>query len=234
MPPKRNVRKMNSELKQALFSDTERFEMFFAAHWKKIAVIAVAAALLAAIIFGIWMAWRNARKQAAAELADAATVTELTAALQKHPSEPGTPVARFRLARLYIEAKDYDAAMAELGAIAEFPGVDPLLANSARLTGAYMLELKNELVRAAAAFDAIGGDSTVAAGIRAEADYAAARLHIAGRAFDAAGAALKRAAGLVENDPAVFHYKNLCRQLEIALANHEFDVQAAKPEPAAK
>ena len=77
MPPKRNVRKMNSELKQALFSDTERFEMFFAAHWKKIAVIAVAAALLAAIIFGIWMAWCNARKQAAAELADAATVTEL-------------------------------------------------------------------------------------------------------------------------------------------------------------
>ena len=48
-----NKKKINAEIGQALFSDTERFEMWFATYWKPACIVAIIIAVLVAVIFGI-------------------------------------------------------------------------------------------------------------------------------------------------------------------------------------
>ena len=67
-----NKKKIDAEIGQALFSDTERFEMWFATYWKPACFVAIIAAVLAAVIFGIATARSSADRKAAFELTDAA------------------------------------------------------------------------------------------------------------------------------------------------------------------
>ena len=47
----KQTQQMNAEMSSALFSERERFEMLFADHWKKAAVIGVLIALVVALAF---------------------------------------------------------------------------------------------------------------------------------------------------------------------------------------
>ena len=69
---KKQAQQMNSEMSSALFSETERFEMLFADHWKKVAVIGVAAAVVIALTFVAWNMARGANIRATHAFADAA------------------------------------------------------------------------------------------------------------------------------------------------------------------
>ena len=56
---KSKEKQINAALEQTLFNDVERFEIWFAAQWKRIAVLAVLAAVAVAAVFGV-MSYRRA------------------------------------------------------------------------------------------------------------------------------------------------------------------------------
>ena len=128
-----NKKKMDAEIGQALFSDTERFEMWFATYWKPACIVAIAASILAAIVFWIASARSSADRKAAFELTDAATAAEISAALKKHPDHAGAAMARFRLATIQLAEKNYKDAVAEFDKIANTSGVDTSLAAQAKI-----------------------------------------------------------------------------------------------------
>ena len=109
---KEKNRKLNAELSRALMNDVERLELGFATYWRQIAVVAVIAAIVVALVFWGFSHSRRTAREAAFTLADASTVTELAAALDKYGDQPGAAAARFRLAKLRIDVKEYDAALA--------------------------------------------------------------------------------------------------------------------------
>ena len=131
-----NNKKIDAEIGQALFSDTERFEMWFATYWKPAIIVAIVAAVLAAIVFWIASARSSADRKAAFELADASTAAEITAALKKHGSHSGAAMARFKLAKIQLEAKKYKEAVAEFDKIGNASGADATLAAKSTLASA--------------------------------------------------------------------------------------------------
>ena len=150
-----NNKKIDSEIGQALFSDTERFEMWFAAYWKPVTVVAVILAVLTAVVFWVATARSAAERKAAFELADAATEAELTAVLKKYPDHAGSAVARFRLAKLFLDAKKYQEALKELDAFANASGADATLAAQAKMAAGYACELSNNIKDAIPRFLAV-------------------------------------------------------------------------------
>ena len=230
---KSREKQINAALEQTLFNDVERFEFWFAARWKRIAVFAVLAAVAVAAIFGI-RSWRRAEeRRAASAFADATTIEALTGALRKYAGHKGEALARFRLAGLCIEAKKTADALVQLNAIAADGDADPSLRGQSQLLAAYLQEDSGKLAEAAAAFRRVAAEGSYAPALRCEAGYAAGRLLISLRRFDEAGAVLRNASALGTAGSTGNYWKAQAGDLLLALDNGEF---AAKPvvKPAAK
>ena len=73
-------KQLDAALSHALMNDMERIEYGFATYWKQIVIAAVAVVIVIAAVFGYFAVSRNAAREAAFALADAATVDELNAA----------------------------------------------------------------------------------------------------------------------------------------------------------
>lgn len=174
---KTDSKTMNREIGNALFSDNERFEMFFAANWKKILVVALAAVVAITAIFAVRMHLSNTKKQAAAKLVEASTVTALEKALAENADAVGADAARFRLAGMYISEKKYDQARQVFDKLAA-TAAEPELRDKARLSAAYMLEMAGKNAEAAQSFVAIAAPGATLPAVRAEAAYSAGRLFI--------------------------------------------------------
>ena len=170
-------RKLNAELSRALMNDVERLELGFATYWRQIAAVAVIAAIVVALIFWGFSYSRRSAREAAFTLADASTVTELTAALDKYGDKPGAAAARFRLAKLRIDAKEYAAALEDLRTLIASAPAEPLLGN-ARLAEAYLLEIMDKPETAAGLFAELGRSMDLSSTLRAEANFSAGRLFI--------------------------------------------------------
>ena len=171
----KNKRAIDREIKNTIFNDTERFELWFAANWRKLSIAAVAAAAIVAVVFGINAAQRSADRKAAAEFADAANADELAAAIAKNDDRPGVQLARYRLASMQLEAGKTDAAIKELNLIAADSNCDPALRSKALLTISYVQEKNGKIAEAAAGFKAIFDNTAFAAATRSEAGFAAGR-----------------------------------------------------------
>ena len=185
-------KQLDAALSHALMNDMERIEYGFATYWKQIVIAAVAVVIVIAAVFGYFAVSRNAAREAAFALADAATVDELNAALDKYADVPGVAAVRFRLAKLLSADKKYDEALQELTAVKAAKPGEPLL-GMAMLSMAYIQELKGSYEAAAAEFEAIGALPEVSAGVRAEACTNAGRLYLQLKELNKAAAALKRA-----------------------------------------
>ena len=173
---KKNSKALNAEIENALFNDVERWEMFFAAHWKQILAVACAVVVAVTAIF----AWHHysvkAKHTAAEQLGAANTVAELQNAVAKYPDAPGVAFARYRMAQLLIEEKKYDQAVSELAKVAS--AADASLRRKARLTEAYAIELSGKLENAAVKFAALGTVPDASPAIKCEAIYSAGRLYV--------------------------------------------------------
>jgi hypothetical protein len=223
-----NKKKIDAEIGQALFSDTERFEMWFATYWKPACFVAIIAAVLAAVIFGIATARSSADRKAAFELTDAATVSEISAALKKHPNHAGAAIARFRLAKLQLDAKNYKDAIAEFDKIANASGVDATLAGKAKLASGYACELAGKKKEAVPRFLAVESNLELPAALRAEAGYNAGRLLIQTGDEKQAKTVLGRTGMISGNTQTVSYWTGNAKQMLIGIDNGEYKKAASK------
>ena len=227
-----NKKKIDAEIGQALFSDTERFEMWFATYWKPATAAALVIAVLAAIIFWIASARSSAEKKAAFELADAASVEEISAALKKHSGHAGAAAARFRLAKLQMEAKKYQEASKEFDKVANISGADATLVAKAKLASGYACELAGSYKDAISRFLAVEGNFDLPAALRAEAGYCAGRLLLKAGDVKQAKTVLGRTGIIAGKTPAVAYWTENAKQTLIAIDNGEY-IKAAPAKKAA-
>ena len=160
----------------ALFSDRERFEMWFTENWKKTAIISLAVVIAVSLAFGIVGKISENKAAGAAELSAATTVDALKAALEKHPDNPASPMARLRMANMLFDAERYTDAAAYLKQIADDANADPTLIATAKLNSAKALELSGKLEEAAKAFSSSAAASSGNFSIKCESAFSAARL----------------------------------------------------------
>ena len=223
-----NKKKIDAEIGQALFSDTERFEMWFATYWKPACFVAIIAAVLAAVIFGIATARSSADRKAAFELTDAATVSEISAALKKHPNHAGAAIARFRLAKLQLDAKNYKDAIAEFDKIANTSGVEATLAGKAKLASGYACELAGKKKEAVPRFLAVESNLELPAALRAEAGYNAGRLLVQTGDEKQAKTVLGQTGMISGNTQSVSYWTGNAKQMLIGIDNGEYKKAPAK------
>ena len=188
---------LDAEISRAMMNDFERIGHGFITYWKLIAAVAVGVAVLISAISWAAAHQRKAARQAREALSGATTADALEKALADHGRSAAAASARLRLAGMYLQAKGYDKAIAQLRQVGNAGG-DIYLAANARLFEAYALVLSGKTADAAAKFAELATQATAPAAARAEARYAAGRLF-------AMQKDLKKAAGLLAaarpNDP---------------------------------
>ena len=171
-----NNKKIDSGMGEALFSDRERFEMWFTENWKKTAIISFAIVVVLSLAFGVAGYIADSKAAGAAELSAATTVDTLKAALEKHPDNPASAMARLRMANMLFDAERYNDAITYLTAIANDADADSVLVATAKLNIAKALELSGKLEEAAKAFSASAAAANDNFSIKCEAAFSAARL----------------------------------------------------------
>ncbi len=219
MAGSKQSKKLNSAITQELMGDVERVEFMLMSYWK-VLVLALALVVIV-IVAGFWgcSSYRASQHRAAVALADAATAEELRAALEAYPSAPGASLARYRLATLLIDAKDYDAALAELQLISGEEN-NPELAAQAALNEAYLYELSGKSDQAAKVFSELGTRMGFPELLRAEANFNAARLYAVAGDLTSAVAALKRIPQSSGSQSALWSQHG--EALLIAIENNEY------------
>ena len=223
-------KQMNAEMSAALFSERERFEMLFAEHWKKVAVIGVLIALVVALAFTAWSIAERSATGAAHAFADAADIPALEKALAENGSKKGALAARRRLVQLYVDAKKYDEAKKQLKLIAADPEADGAIRGTSMLTEGLIFELQGKDKEAAALFAKAARDANLDAGLRLEAAAAAGRL-LAPVDPDGAATLLEQASRLAANNQRAAQALSTVKDLKLALDNGEL---GAKPKAKAK
>ena len=224
----KQTRQMNAEMSSALFSERERFEMLFAENWKKIAVIGVAVALVVALAFAAWGMVNRSATKAAYAFADAADAPALEKALAENGSAKGALAARQRLIQLYVDTKNYPAALKQIKLVASDAEADSAVRGRAALNEALVLELSGKTKEAAAAFAKAAGNINFKNAIRLEAAAAAGRL-LAAADPDGAAAVLSNAMGITVNSTQAAQALREVKDLQLALMNGELG-----PKPKAK
>lgn len=225
---KKQAQQMNAEMSSALFSERERFEMLFAENWKKIAVAGIFIALVVAIAFAAWGFVNRSARQAAFAFADAADAAAIEKALAQNAGKKGALAARQRLIQLYVDAKKYNEALAQLKLVAADPEADSSVKGNAALNEALILELTGKNKEAAAAFTKCAGNVSFSNSVRLQAAAAAARL-LAPAEPDAAAAVLAKGALLAGDTQAAAQYLSVVKAMQLALENGELG-----PKPKAK
>ena len=176
MSNKTNDKKINSGMGEALFSDRERFEMWFAENWKKTAFISLGVVIAVSAAFGIVNHIADCKAAGAAELAAATTIDTLKTALEKNSGNPAAAMAQLRMANMLFDAERYSDAIIYLKKITDNTNADPVLVSTAKLNIAKALELSGKIDEAAKAFSAAATTASNNISIKSEAAFGAARL----------------------------------------------------------
>ena len=192
-------KQINSQMGEVM-DDFDRFEFFFATHWKKIVVVAVVAVLaVAAYCTYGYFDKRNAQEASAAYL-KAENIAQINEAVAKYSNAPAWIYVK--LASLYIAEKDY-APAAEALKKAAADSTAPEMQWRAQLNLAYLDELQNKNADAADAFAQLAQSlrQNGAAGYAVEAYFAAGRNYIAAKDNAKAAAILTEGRNYLEALP---------------------------------
>ena len=213
--PKKDAKALNKEIGEALFTDEERLELFFAKHWKKLLAAALIAVVAITAAFAVHKHAEAAKKADSAKLAQAKSIAEIEAAIAAAPKARGVDAARFRLAKLYTDDKKFDQARKVLAAISA-GSEDPAARDRASLNSAYLLELEGKTADAAQSFAVIVGAASASAAARAEAAYSAGRLYVQLKQPAEAKKVLARLQTIkaTPEQPVVGEWKNRAAELE--------------------
>ena len=209
---------------QALFSDRERFEMWFSENWKRTAIISLAAVVAVSVAFGVKNHIEESRAEAASTLAAADTVDALKAALKKHPDSSAAPIAKLRLANMLFDKADYAGAIVYLKEIADASDADVVVKNAAKMNYAKALELTGKTEDAAKAFASIAATDGVNFSVKSEAAFNAARLYAKLGKTKAALEEIQNISisGNTSGNPMMNVYAESANALKIAIENGEY------------
>ena len=108
--------KINSQMNEVM-DEFDRFEYFFATHWKKIVAVAILVVVGVGVYAGITYAMKRSSEKAAQAYSSAKNLTELEAAVAQYKNPPAW--VNVKLASYYIEKKDYAKAATALQAAAQ-------------------------------------------------------------------------------------------------------------------
>jgi len=216
----KNNKNFNTELEQALFSDRERFEMWIAENWKKVAVAAVLAALVTAGGFSALWHRSHTNRRASYALVDAADA-DLEKTLKQYPDAPGAALARMRLAQKYAADKKYDDAIRLYRQISGDSDTDETLRNAARLAVAATQENAGSSAEAASSYSSIAQDAALAPDVRGEAGLAAARLLAREKKLKEAAAVLQNVIAMA-GSPRGAACAEIAKNRLVAIENGEF------------
>lgn len=185
--------------------DCNSFEAWFIENGKMIAWACVAIVVAVAVVFTVVQIRKSARAKAYAALASATTVEQLQDALKKYPGGTAAAEARFRLAKLFIQAKNSKGALEQLSRIAADEKALPFTRARAILDAGYLYENEKQNKEALARYEAAAADLRLPEDARLEAYYAAGRIQLLLKDLPKARAAFKQAAaGTVRSQGGFF------------------------------
>ena len=168
-------KKINEQMKEVM-DDFDRFEYFFASHWKHIVYAAIAVVVVVAAIVSVKYFVNKSSDAAAAAYDKAEDIAQLEKAIKDYGKTPAA--VYLRLAGMYIAQKDYANARKQLVAAAsDNKAVE--VQWRARLNLAYLDELEGKYAEAAKAF----ADFAKAVRTPGSAAYAAEAYVAAGRNY---------------------------------------------------
>ncbi len=177
-------KKINEQMKEVM-DDFDRFEYFFASHWKHIVYAAIGVVVLVAVIVSIKYFCNQKEQASAIAYSKAADIEQLEAAIKKYDNAPGS--VYLRLSGMYIAKKDYANAAKQLK-LAAADSKAPEIQWRAQLNMGYLAELEGKYEAAAGQFAdfAKSRREPGSAGYAAEAYAAAGRLYnLAGKGAEA-------------------------------------------------
>ena len=108
--------KINSQMNEVM-DEFDRFEYFFATHWKKIVAVAVIIVIGVGVYAAIAYTMKRNSEKAALAYSSAKNLAELEAAVAQYKNPPAW--VNVRLGSYYIEKKDYAKAATVLQAAAQ-------------------------------------------------------------------------------------------------------------------
>ncbi|MDD3886394.1 MAG: hypothetical protein PHI35_05960 [Victivallaceae bacterium] len=206
----KNAKRMEAEITRTLVPGHERIAIWVMEHSKALITALVVVFIIAAIAIGVAV-WADRRDAAAANaLANAETEEELYSLIARYDGHRTALSARKRLSRMLVAAGKYDEALVQLDKI--IAADNALVASSAKLTHAYVCEMKKDDRRAAEEFAAIATDAAESPYVRAEAIFAAGRLYSKLGNTDLAAEILSKASG-AGNSQAVEVWNSRSRML---------------------
>ena len=169
-------KKINDQMKEVM-DDFDRFEYFFASHWKHIVMAAVAVVVVVAVIVTAKYVINKNKLEAAQAFGKATDIAQFEAAFAQYSSAPAT--AYLQLAKLYSDKKEFAKARKQLVTAAGLTDA-PEVQWRARLNLAYLDEMEGKFADGAKAFADIAKTLRApgSAGYAAEAYYGAGRLYM--------------------------------------------------------
>ncbi len=209
---------------QALFSDRERFEMWFSENWKRTAIISLGIVVAISVAFGVKNHIEESRANAAAALSAASTEEALKEAISKHAGSAAVPMAKLRLANMLFDKENYKDAIPYLQDVANSADADVVLKNAAKMNYAKALELTGKIEDAAKAFSALAAENGISFSIKSEAAFNAARLYAKIGKTKAALEEIQNISvtGNTTGNPMMNVYAESANSLKIAIENGEY------------
>ena len=172
-PAPQAVRKIETD---EILTGLDKFEYLLGMYWKQIAAGAGAIVLIIIALVIVQAARKAGDAATRSAFADAATIEELSKVIQENPGHLSAINARFKLASLYADKKEFQKAHDTLREIANQSKAAPFQRVQAALHAAYMLESAGRDNDAVNEFNAVIEDSFASKDQRQEAFYSAARL----------------------------------------------------------
>ena len=188
---KKTAPKGSDSFVDELSEDFDRFEAWVIENGKYLVAACILLVLIVAIVFTVIVIRNSAARENAEMYAKAKTIEEITAALEKAPSAASAQEARFRLASMYLEKKDYSAARNQFEQIAK-DASNAFLTAKATLSIGYLDELDGKKDDALKVFAALADNIQTQPELRAEAAYAAGRICFEQKNFERARTYLSR------------------------------------------
>ena len=212
-------KKINEQMKEVM-DDFDRFEYFFASHWKHIVYVAIAVVVIVAAVVSVKYFVNKSDAAAAAAYDKATDIAQLEKAIKDHGKAPSAIYVR--LGGMYIAQKDYANARKQLMiAAADNSAIE--VQWRARLNLAYVDELEGKYADAAKNFADFAKSVRTpgSAAYAAEAYVNAGRLYtLAGKTADAKST-LEAAKRFIQTAPAEDRagLQNYAGQINSMLAN---------------